>query len=466
MPDVQRPRPTTPFRRVLGSWYAPALVAVALRAIFLFAGWGRFFAGDEPSYERLGDIWRLEGIYVGAWPPGLPWLIKTAGEWFGHETGLDVLRAILVLSSALVCYSLMSLARRLAGRRTACTVGWIYALYLPLFSGAHIAVSEQLQVVCLLPAMLLIWGLVHARGWKSCWQALLAGALLAAAGLLRESVVLLLPGLALFLVRRAGPRRGLLAAGYFGLGLLLVSLPWATRNLRVTGQFSLFGHSGGGFVAAGWNGHHADFDVEDLLYTDASVPLTGLRDALLADPPERWKALRTGAHAKRSMHSIKSGFSFALAEPAWMLRTRVLHQARAWSPLSDTVRYLRTEAYAAPLDAPPVRGTLGTLALLQSALLLVAACLGWERMGRARGGRLLIFAALSAFVASSLVLSMTRYRVLLDTLLVIPAAVWWRRRGARRASKRTQSALFLLVLAWAIELPWIITSVQALWGFR
>ena len=147
-----------------------------------------------------------------------------------------------------------------------------------------------------------------------------------------------------------------------------------------------------------------------------------------------------------------------------MLRTRVLHQARAWSPLSDTVRYLRTRAYGPPLEARPARGVLGTLAMVQAALLFIAACLGWERMSRARGARLLILIALSAFFASSLVLSMTRYRVLLDTLLLLPAAAWWHKRGAGPPSKLTQAALCLLALAWIIELPWIIMSLETLWS--
>lgn len=466
MSKEPRLQPVSPLGRVLGSFWAPMLVAVAVRAVFLIAGWGRLFVGDEASYERLGDLWRLEGVYVGAWPPGLPWLIATAGEWFGHEAGLGVLHTLLVLASALISYCLMSLARRLGGRPIAPIVGWIYALHLPLVPSAHIMVSEQLQVACLLPALLLVWGLVHTRGWKCARQAALAGALVAAAGLVRESVLLMLPGLVLFLLWRAGAKRGLLATGYFGLGLLLVSLPWATRNLRVTGHFSLFGQSGGGFVAAGWNAHHPDFDVEDLARAQEPLPLSGLRDALLSDPPAPWKALRTGAHARRNADNVRRGFQFAVAEPGWMLRTRVLHQARAWSPLSDTVRYLRTKTYAQPLEANPVRGTLGTLALLQSALLLGLACLGWQRMSAARGARLLIFVALGAYAASSLVLSMTRYRVLVDTLLIIPAAVGWRRRSAGPASKPTQFAFFLLALAWVIELPWIIASVEALWGYR
>lgn len=464
MPDALRNPPAPGLSRLLGSAYAPIVVAVLVRAAFLFAGWGRFFAGDESGYERLGDIWRLEGIYVGAWPPAVPWLIATAGDWFGHEVGLGVLRTVLVALSALICFCLMSLARRLAGRRVGRTVGWLYALYLPLVPSAHIAVSEQLQVACILPALLLIHRLVASRGWRMCWQAALAGALLSAAGLVRESVIMVLPGIVLWLVWRAGARRGLLAAGYAGLGLMLVSLPWATRNLHMTGRASMFGQSGGGFVAAGWNGRHAEFDVEDLLPSVDTLPMSGLRDMLLQDPPPPWKAPRTSAHGERSATNVQRGLSFALREPGWILRTRVLHQARAWSPLSDMVRYLRDRSYGSPFDTPAVRGTLGILALLQTALLLVTACLGWERMGRSRGGRLLISAVLAAFVASSFVLAMTRYRVLLDTLLFIPAAVWWHRRDGRSPSKLTQAALCALALAWVIELPWIIRSLETLWS--
>ncbi|QDV07748.1 hypothetical protein Poly30_32800 [Planctomycetes bacterium Poly30] len=440
------------------------MAAVAVRSLFLVAGWGRFFAGDEPGYERLGDIWRLEGIYVGAWPPGIPWLIATAGDVFGHAAGMGVLRFLLVLTSGFICHCLMSLTRRLAGRGAERTAGWCYALYLPLVPSAHLVVSEQLQVAFVLPALLILWGLVQDRkGWRACWHASLAGALLGVAGLLRESVVLLLPGVALWMLQRAGMRRGVLVGGYVALGLVAVTLPWATRNLRVTGQASWFGHSAGGFVAAGWNGHHADFDVEDLRDRVGTLPMGGLRDALLRDPPMPWTAPRTGAHAVRSSENVQRGMKFALEEPGWMLRTRVLHQARAWSPLSDMVRYLRSGAYAGPLDRPTVRGTIGTLALLQSMLLLACACLGWERMSRARGARWLMAIALAAYVASTFVLSMTRYRVLLDTLLFIPAAVWWRSRGERRPSIRSTAGLGFLCLAWAIELPWILVSMEALW---
>lgn len=464
MPDALHSQPNSALRRVLGSSWAPIAVAVVVRMAFLLAGWGRFFAGDASGYERLGDIWRLDGVYVGAWPPGVAWVIATVGNLFGHDAGMDVIRAGLVVTSAVICYCLMALARRLAGRRAACTAGWLYALHLPLVPSAHIVVSEQLQTALILPALLLVWGLVRTHGWRMCGQASLAGALLGLAGLVRESVILVLPGLVLWFFWRAGPRRGLLASGYLGLSLLVVALPWATRNLHSTGRASIFGQSAGGIVAAGMNGFEPKFDVEDLRHRSETLPMGGLRNWLLEDPPQPWKALRTGAHSIRSSDNIRQGFAFAFAEPSWFVRTRVLQQARAWSPLSMMVEYLRTESYGWPFDVRAVRGPLGILALLQTTLLMAAACLGWERMSRARGARLLLLAVLASYAASSLVLALTRYRVLLDTVLFIPAAVWLHERHARTISKATQAVLICLLLLWIIELPWVIASVESLWS--
>lgn len=436
--------------------------AILLRALFLWAGWRGFFAGDEPGYLRFGDLWATTGTYVGPWPPGLPWLISLAEPAFGLESGARVLRVLQVLGSGWIAYCMWVLGRRLASERAGAAAAWIYALHLPLVPSSHLLVAEQLHVAALLPALgLLLTARNTEPGWGACARFALSGSLLAIAGLFRESLILMLPWLAWWLVRGMGAGRGLVACGYLASGLLLASAPWAARNLNVLGTWTPFGASSGGFLAAGWNGYYADFDAQDVRATTAGRPFSGVRAALLSGPPEPWKAPRSSAHAVRSQEVKRRALGFAARQPGWMLRTRVLYLAKAWTPLSDMVRYLRTRAYGGFLGGRGWGRALGGLALLQSAGILLLGLWGW-RTALSRDGTALVGAAFWSYVLMCLVMTMTRYRVPLETLLCVPAGAAL--MGPRAGGRKWGAWLLVawLVAAWLLELPLVLASLDDL----
>ncbi len=438
--------------------------AILLRALFLWAGWQGFFAGDEPGYLRFGDIWSTQGTYAGPWPPGLPWLISLAEQAFGLESGARVLRVFQVLASGWIAHWLWVLGRRLASERAGVAAAWIYALHLPLVPSSHLLVAEQLHVAVLLPALALLLRAKNAApGWGACGLFALAGSLFAIAGLFRESLILMLPWLAWWLVRGMGVGRGLVGCGYLASGLLLTSAPWAARNLDVLGAWTPFGASSGGFIAAGWNGYYADFDAQDVRATTANRPFSGLRAALLAGPPEPWKAPRTSAHAVRTEESKRRAMGFAAAQPGWMLRTRVLYLAKAWTPLSDMVRYLRTRAYGGVLRSRGWVRALGGLALLQSAGILLLGLWGW-RTALDRDGTALVGAALWSYVVLCLVMAMSRYRIPLETLLCVPAGAALMGGGTGRRNRGAWLLVGWLVAAWLLELPLVLASIDDLAG--
>lgn len=449
------------------AWLAPLLATLLVRLPFLGAAWDASFIGDEPQYLRLGREWADFGAYSGQWPPVVPGLVAACFTAFG-DGGVHAARVVMTALAVVACALVMRLARDVSGRRAATWAGWLYALYLPLVPYAHLVKSEGPYLVAFLGALVLLARAAREREAAPAWVLPAAGATLGLSALTRESGALVL-ALALpwaACATRATRRAGARAALTLGASAALVIAPWTARNLFAYGKVVPLAVTTGTNLYLGFNDVYTNFDLPRLADPNPEgVPGSGLRRALLADPPEGWRRNTEGNVAARDAIHARMGLAFVLEHPGYVLRTRVVRFADFFTPLSYTVKHLRLGSYGAPLDGLAARRGVAWLAVCEVLALLVLGVIGYAAVRFTPGARALLSVAAVAVTAPLLVVSMSRFRVPLEALLVVVAAALV--AGPREAvpGRRLLVAAGMLAalgLAWLLSLPPTVASLEAI----
>ncbi len=445
-----------PWRPLWRSLLLPLLAAACVRAAVAIAFSGTDPAGDERAYLLLGERWRLEGTYEGIWAPGYPALIAGLGGLAG-DASTAVLRGLQVLLGVWNVAWIGALAAVIGGRRGGVCAAWIAALYLPLAGFAGLLYSEPLHLALFTPALALLAAASRLPSAATLRVAAGAGVLLGLAALVRESSLLFVPALGLWLAwngAAGGAPRASLALTMVACALATI-LPWTLRNAAVHGQLVPIAISTGGSAHIGLNAHDVNYDLAGLGGDPAQAP-GALRAAIRGPAPEPWSAADEGAPAARARANVAQGLRYAALHPLFFLRSRVVELVDLMSPLSFPVRSLRLASPGPPLGGPAARLAFAACAVLMVPGLLLLALHGWWAMRTSPAHRALLLCVVGVVVLSALVNGMSRYRLPALPLLIGFAAlalVGTRTDdgGARRRAALLVAAGLLLLWVPSIE---------------
>ncbi|MGI6604852.1 MAG: glycosyltransferase family 39 protein [bacterium] len=188
------------------------------------------------------------GIYYGEgayWPPGFIFLSGGLIRLFGPDRYWTVVRYLQSFLGALTCIWGYLVARAaFANRLAALLGGFLLAFYLPLIYYTGLAFSETLFLFFFLLAVVLLYQLKDSQSVRdAAW----AGFVLGLASLTRP-VSLLVPVLVVpwyYLLWNRRWRPVLARVAVMGAVLLMTLMPWALRNLLVTGELVLVDVNGG-----------------------------------------------------------------------------------------------------------------------------------------------------------------------------------------------------------------------------
>lgn len=179
-----------------------------------------------------------EGELLAWRPPGLPLLLAATILVFGKAVWMPL--AINLVSFAVTCLAVRSLAERLIGNRTASLFATaLLALWPDAIAGAGYASSSWLSLALLTVGL---WAFIKVQ--EGLWRhAVLAGLCMGYNALVRPEM-LLLP-FVYFAIGRAPHRRGFvmnLVAVVVAVGVIA---PWTIRNYRVLGELVPISTNGG-----------------------------------------------------------------------------------------------------------------------------------------------------------------------------------------------------------------------------
>jgi len=386
---------------------ALCLLAFLIRAIYVLSLENRIFWYDGQEYSRLALGLLEHGRYVNAldhpsafWPPGYPLLLAVVYKLFGQSThGVCLVQSLV---SALTVALVYLLGRRLVGRRAAILATLATAIY-PLYiysSGAFFPVTLQ---VALLAGVILLAQITVERG---SWVAAAAGGLLAgwaaltAASALPAAMVVLLWLVWTGGAGRAGarsPRRqGVGLALVFLLPVLLLVGAWTLRNDRVLGRPIPVSTNGGYNL---WLGNYPGVKAS----TGNREEVPGMKE----ESQEIWGGSPTEPERDRAF-SAKAR-EYIAANPVRFLRLSLSKAAYLWS------------LYPEPMTQDRPRFALEKPASLLSYGILLPFALVWlaRSLRRNRGAPLVLFLFLVHTAVHAVVISKVRYRLPLDTFVII-----------------------------------------------
>ena len=443
----------------------PLLAAACVRIAVAIAFSGTDPAGDERAYLLLGERWRLEGTYEGIWAPGYPALIAVLGGLLG-DTSTAALRGLQVALGLWNVAWIAALAAIIGGRRGGACAAWIAALYLPLAGFAGLLYSEPLHLALFTPALALLAAASRRSSAASLRVAAGAGVLLGLAALVRESSLLFVPILGLWLARNGaagGASRASLALTMVACSLATI-LPWTLRNAAVHGQLVPIAISTGGSAHVGLNAHDVNYDLAGLGGAPARAP-GALRAAIRGPAPEPWSAESEGAPAARARANVTQGLRYAARHPVFFLRSRVVELVDLLSPLSFPVRSLRLASPGPPLGGAGARLAFAACAVLMVPALLLLALRGWWAMEASAAHRGLLLSVSGVVVLSALVNGMSRYRLPALPLLIGFAALALIGTRADDGKTRRRAATVIgagLLLLWVPSIEGVQQTLSAL----
>ena len=452
---------------------AVALVAGLLLRLALLALAGETtLQKDESGYLYLALAWERFGLLLDAerylWPPAWPFVLKTLLGLFGAAAPLAA-RVLECGLSVAIGAGVASLAGQLGGPRAARIGAWGWALHLPLAAFTHYLWSEPLFLALLVPSLALVArGSARAGRGAGTGELLAAGLLFGLALLTREVALYLglLLALGLLLSGRAvGLAEGLRRSSLFLLAAAAVVAPWTARNHEQYGRLVPVGISLGENVYHGLNSRYVNFDLAPLARSPrVREPLEQSSRAAFTrtDPAGLWRrAEDLGNTADRSAEHTRRGLAWLVEHPADFARTRIKKLADLVAPTSFFVRHQALEAYGGPLGEAPLRPLLVVLAVASAALLVLAAVPGLVhlalRLPTTPGAWVPLVATLY-FTGTSLLVSMSRFRAVLEPWWLVVAAVLLAASPASRLPGRaprlvTLAGLGALGFLWWVDLP-------------
>jgi len=456
---------------------------VALRLLLLWLAGEPALQKDESGYLYLALAWERFGVLLDAerylWPPAWPFVLKTCFQVFGRDA-LVAAKVLECVASAAIGLGILSIADRLGGRRAALFAGIAWALYLPLAAFTHMLWSEPLFLALLVPAVALLVGAQQCAPRGAAQRGLiLAGLLFGAALLTKEVAFYLAPLLALGVLGswlRTSPVEGVRRASLFLLAVAAVIAPWTMRNLDVYGRPVPVGISLGENVYHGLNARYVNFDLAPLARSPrVTEPLERLsrRTFVETDPASLWvRDEATPNTAERSGVHVARGLGWLRANPGDFARTRLKKLADLVAPTCFFVRHQALAIYSGPLGAEGTRQALVAWAVAAAALLLLLGLPGSVhlagRVGTVPGAWIPLVCG-AYFVGTSLLVSMSRFRLCLVPWLIVGAAVLFATERRDRLATTpgrltTLLALGALGFLWWIDWPELTRILELAWA--
>jgi hypothetical protein len=224
-----------PWKGLLGI----AVLAFAVRAVFLLLEPAADPAGDEPSWTMLGvqclaeagrPLYPFKKVHL-FYPPAYPYFIAVPHLLFGTLTAVKWAQAVV---GSLLVLAVGAVAARVGGPRVGFLAGSMAAIYPELIWFSVHFWSETLFMA------FLWWGIeralaADARG--AAGPAGAAGALWGLGILTRETTLYFSPVLALWLGIRSARPGGAKRAALFLATAAMVVVPWTARNWVVFRDF-------------------------------------------------------------------------------------------------------------------------------------------------------------------------------------------------------------------------------------
>ena len=470
--------PDRPLRWILLRWL---LLGLGIRFVLLVLAGDLVLQADEKNYLYLAASWNRFGFLNDTtrflWPPAYPWFLSLVLDGFGFR-GLFLARVVQVLLSGAIGASVMLFANRLFSRTAASIAGLLWGVHLPFIMYTHSHWAETPFLAFLLPSFYLLlawWAKPQCSGRG---QVLLAGSglLIGLALLVKEAPLFLPVFLGILILWRSGGTgswpAGIRNATLFILSLVVVVLPWSLRNQEIYGRFVPVGATLGENAYYGLNGLYQNFDLAPQPAARGLLTRTDLRFRWFVawKPGSTWeRADPTLNVVNRNRENWRRGIRYAREHPGWFLRTRIRKIADWLTPLSFFVRNHRREVYDGMLAASWVKRPMLVTAVGTTVLVLVFSVPGLFLSMRVPRARLLLGTILVYFLATSLLVSMSRFRLPAEPLLLVLAAGFLadpRSRPGGRERVLVPCVIFWSCLAvfWWIGWPEFIDQFGQAWS--
>ena len=436
--------------------------------LFILAGEIRVVA-DEKLYVESARRVAKTGTYSGAWPPGHPWTISLFLRC--GDSNLNMMRLFQICCSVVTGWAIIQMSALWFGNRGALLSGIAWACYLPLAFFTHRIWSESMFLALFVPAIYLLSSDLPTAAQKpSVATPAAAGFLFGLSLYFRESPIYLgIPLTALLLIRRF---RQPMHAAIFLFCLIVVVLPWTTRNYIRYGRLILMGNTLGINVRQGLNARYRnhDYNYGRGLIRRVHKTSDGRNDWIwryFISYGPGWKPSDNPNRLDRIGEDLKSAIRYASQHKRAFILTRIKKIADFVTPLSFAVRDLTPREYSGPLAKPSIRRALICVALSSVVLLLAA---GWIALIQARGERdffLLMLLVIGYFLMTSLLVSMSRYRVPIEPFLLVLLGTF--RSEPRQQLSRTVTlfwcglGLSLLNFLWYLNLAEVSEVVERSW---
>jgi 4-amino-4-deoxy-L-arabinose transferase-like glycosyltransferase len=288
--------------------------------------------GDAASYDRIARTLLAGGAYgesIGHpsafWPPMYPFFL-TAVYWaFGYQPMLA--RLIQAVLGAVLPLMVFLIGEQLQENRVARWASLGAALYPYLIYFGAWLIAESLYFALL---SLILWTGIRLQQLPSYRKACVVGLLIGLATLAKPTILMQLPFMAiwfLFCIPSASVYKRLTIGAITALMLMLVIIPWSTRNYGLFGKFIPIS-TNGGYTFYGANnesafgGHYENFPpkIKDLNEVDEQTEYYRLGTTWIKNNPgqfawlvaQKFKRLVSPLSVASSEHDFMVPASWAI----------------------------------------------------------------------------------------------------------------------------------------------------------
>lgn len=399
-----------------------AILLVILLGFFLRLGLAHLdleqvIRGDERDYTTLAqELVRDPLAYTNVFrPPLYPAFLALSQIAFGESRyATAVAQALLAAVSIAVMYALAQTLFRHTG--VALLAAFLYAISFELVALTRLFYAETLFFMLSLVGFWLMFKWVRApRPWR--W--LIVGLVVALAALTREVIglfaILVVP-VWLLIVLAPQWKQAVLKSAFLGLGLAIVLVPWALRNVSIEGRFILISTSGEHNFAR----DQARVETQVGIVPDLANSITSVENGqtVVHYQPQIFKEIRETPPSERGAYAFRRGMTVIQHAPILWFFAKLDSIRSFLTPTASDVRYVRLGTLAPEwelwLDAMSVFFVIGVL--LFSALGMV--------MARDNAPKLLILLYVLFNLGTFIITHyQPRYRLPL-TILLLPYAAY------------------------------------------